>query len=507
MRRALGGKLKLEFIDGSIPVPTDQFDPSFRSWNRCNMLVHSWIMNYVSESIAQSIIFIENAFDVWIDLKEHFTQSDLVRISELQQEIYALKQDSRTVTEFYSALKLLWEELEIYLPMPNCSYRIRCTCEAMHAARANHSLLHIVRFLISLNDEFSVVKSQVLLIDPLPSLNKVFSMVLQHERQGNFYSSDESKALLNAAKSKGFSSSKVPVRICTFCGKDNHIVENCFKKYGIPPHMKRNSTAHNAAIEGGIDEPIAQENTQGPPITQDQALQLISLLQSLFSNPGSNTATYNQVGSVDLIGPSSKNQDGLYYLKLTSKDVHAYAVDGSDNSTIPETALSYEPDLAIPFPQGNINTERDVIINTEPDGNINTEPEPTSPIAINQNPVSTYDIHDIPYPHHPSSPELSNHDNSSIPLQEPINQPPNHTIPDQQVPTHRPIRDKHAQFYLSDYVCNQSITSSTPSSSGILYPISSFHSFQHLSPVYHAFTTSITHNTEPKSYLEACQLE
>ncbi|MCI92324.1 flavonol sulfotransferase-like protein, partial [Trifolium medium] len=52
----------------------------------------------------------ENAIDVWNDLKERFSQADLVRIAELQQEIHALKQDSRTVTEFYSDLKLLWEE-------------------------------------------------------------------------------------------------------------------------------------------------------------------------------------------------------------------------------------------------------------------------------------------------------------------------------------------------------------------------------------------------------------
>ncbi|MCI20351.1 hypothetical protein A2U01_0041513, partial [Trifolium medium] len=41
MRRALGGKLKLEFVDGTIQIHEDQFDPSFRAWNRCNMLVHS----------------------------------------------------------------------------------------------------------------------------------------------------------------------------------------------------------------------------------------------------------------------------------------------------------------------------------------------------------------------------------------------------------------------------------------------------------------------------------
>jgi hypothetical protein len=85
MRRALGAKLKFEFLDGSIPAPIDAFDPSYRSWNRCNMLIHSWIMNSVDPSIAQSIVFMENASDVWLDLKERFSQGDLVRVSELQQ--------------------------------------------------------------------------------------------------------------------------------------------------------------------------------------------------------------------------------------------------------------------------------------------------------------------------------------------------------------------------------------------------------------------------------------
>jgi hypothetical protein len=35
--------------------------------------------------------------------------------SELQQEIYALKQDTWFVTDFYSVFKPLWEKLELYL--------------------------------------------------------------------------------------------------------------------------------------------------------------------------------------------------------------------------------------------------------------------------------------------------------------------------------------------------------------------------------------------------------
>jgi len=39
-----------------------------------------------------------------------------------------------------------------------------------------------MQFLIGLNDQFSVVKTQILLRDPLPSLNKVYSLVIQEER-------------------------------------------------------------------------------------------------------------------------------------------------------------------------------------------------------------------------------------------------------------------------------------------------------------------------------------
>ena len=117
MRRALGAKNKFEFIDGSIPIP-GSFDPSYKTWSRCNMIVHSWIVNSVSESIDQSIVFLENVVDVWNDLKERFSQGDLIRISELQQEIYGLRQGSFSVIEFYSKLKILWEELETYMPIP-----------------------------------------------------------------------------------------------------------------------------------------------------------------------------------------------------------------------------------------------------------------------------------------------------------------------------------------------------------------------------------------------------
>lgn len=68
-------------------------------------------------------------------------------------------------------------------------------------------LLYAIRFLTSVNENFPIVKSQILLMDHLPLMDKIFSMMLQQERQGNFApTSDDSIPLINVVtsrKSKG----------------------------------------------------------------------------------------------------------------------------------------------------------------------------------------------------------------------------------------------------------------------------------------------------------------
>jgi hypothetical protein len=131
----------------------------------------------------------------------------------------------------------------------------------MRVAPNNHHLLHAMRFLTGLNDSFNVVRSQIPLLDLLPSMTKIFSMVLQFERQGCPLNLDDSKALVNASAGKshgsfsgrsGSSSSNLK-RYCTYCHKNTHFVENCFNKHGVPPHMMKNyhNSATSVAAKGG----------------------------------------------------------------------------------------------------------------------------------------------------------------------------------------------------------------------------------------------------------------
>lgn len=58
MRKALGDKNKLLIIYGLLEILYFN-DMNQVAWERCNHLVHYFLINYVSDSIAQTIIFHE----------------------------------------------------------------------------------------------------------------------------------------------------------------------------------------------------------------------------------------------------------------------------------------------------------------------------------------------------------------------------------------------------------------------------------------------------------------
>lgn len=60
----------------------------------------------------------------------------------------------------------------------------------------------VIRFVTELNDNFAILQSQVLLVEPLPSLNKAFSMAVQFERENGLASDGRGQIMINAAEKK-----------------------------------------------------------------------------------------------------------------------------------------------------------------------------------------------------------------------------------------------------------------------------------------------------------------
>ena len=101
MRRALAMKNKFKFVDGSIEVP-DEEDMNRATWERCNNIVHTWIINSISPSIAQSVVYIKNDIDMWNDLKDRFMRGDHIRVAQLQQQISDMKQGNKKIIEYFT---------------------------------------------------------------------------------------------------------------------------------------------------------------------------------------------------------------------------------------------------------------------------------------------------------------------------------------------------------------------------------------------------------------------
>lgn len=59
----------------------------------------------------------DTATDIWNELRDQFYQGDVFRISDLQEEIYNLKQGYSSISSYYTKLKKLWQELDNFRPI------------------------------------------------------------------------------------------------------------------------------------------------------------------------------------------------------------------------------------------------------------------------------------------------------------------------------------------------------------------------------------------------------
>lgn len=256
-------------------------------------MVQSWICNSLSLGIKHSVIFMEYAYDVWKDLRLRFSQGDFVRIAKLQHELYTCQQPSKSVSDFFTELRILWEELENYRPLRECICPKKCACAFQKDPRAYREQDYVMRFLMGLNESFDAVRSQILLMDPLPEVTRVFSMVIQHERQYEVTAtSSDSHAFVNLAEGRKYTGRGKTAwgsKQCSYCGKTGHTVETCYKKHGLPPWLKDksySSKANNTVAEEDRDrvddlndKPIAVEKHTIPELSNEECRTLLTLLQ------------------------------------------------------------------------------------------------------------------------------------------------------------------------------------------------------------------------------------
>ncbi|KAG7569356.1 Zinc finger CCHC-type [Arabidopsis thaliana x Arabidopsis arenosa] len=387
VRMALNVRNKLGFIDGTILKPPNDH-PDAGSWSRCNDMVATWLMNSVSKKIGQSLLFMSTAEAIWKNLLARFKQDDAPRVFEIEQRLNALQQGSMDVSTYYTELVTLWEEYKNYIELPICTCG-KCECNAALLWERLQQRSRVTKFLMGLNEAYEPTRRHILMLKPIPSIEDVFNMVTQDERQTcikpstklenvAFQSSTDTNAGYYNGQSEnvnaGYYSGPVenvayaafrPQQrppMCTHCGRTGHTIQKCYKVHGYPPgHRLAQRSPQQSFVQQSFVPRGQFNNGSRPPFPQQNHFQ-----QSQYPKNG---AVANAVTSST---PSSALYMPSPATTATSLDLGSFTPDQIQSLIHQLNTQARVQEQPSPYPTATI-TEHGAMATTSTSGNVSIE--------------------------------------------------------------------------------------------------------------------------------------
>ena len=186
------------------------------------------------------------AKQVWESIATtYFDGTDTSQVYELKRRVSWMKQASGSIEKYYNNLQGLWLGIDFRRPNPmKCAIDIQSYNSMLQEER-------VYTFLDGLDDRLDLVRSDVLLLKPFPSIEQAYAHVRREDlRQSVMISGAEvvTSGVVMATKGvrsglsqtflKSGSSSRSRGHFdgnkCTHYGSTKHTRETCFKVHGYP---------------------------------------------------------------------------------------------------------------------------------------------------------------------------------------------------------------------------------------------------------------------------------
>ncbi|KAL0320334.1 UNVERIFIED_CONTAM: hypothetical protein Sradi_5294900 [Sesamum radiatum] len=173
-------------------------------------------------------------------------------IYRIQREISSISQKDLSLTAYVTKVKKLWNEFFCLSPTPKCKCG-GCTCGINKAIADRDESTQLMQFLMGLHESFDSERSQILMQDPLPDIERAFSMIFAVEKQRAVQidlaeSPNHLAYQLNLKDNKREGADRfIPEKktyqdkrslICSHCHRSGHSHETCFQLHGVPEWYK-----------------------------------------------------------------------------------------------------------------------------------------------------------------------------------------------------------------------------------------------------------------------------
>ncbi|XP_058005416.1 uncharacterized protein LOC131181386 [Hevea brasiliensis] len=169
-----GDPMKVRVVDGSILEP-EEGSEGYEKWKRCDYMVTSWILNSMSKELVEAFIYTASARELWNEITKMYGENNGPLIYHIQRKISSISQGNGSVAKYFTRLKKLWDELA------SIECLTACSCGVAKEIADITDRNKLMQFLMGLDESFEQARNQILLTDPLPSINKAYSMVIKFE--------------------------------------------------------------------------------------------------------------------------------------------------------------------------------------------------------------------------------------------------------------------------------------------------------------------------------------
>ena len=114
IKLVIDGKGKLGLLTGETwrPSPTDV--AASQKWQSENSFITSCLINSMKSAIGKTYMFLPMEKDVWDVIWETYSDAkNASQVFELKIQLWQMKQGNREVTEYYTEMLGLWQDLDL----------------------------------------------------------------------------------------------------------------------------------------------------------------------------------------------------------------------------------------------------------------------------------------------------------------------------------------------------------------------------------------------------------